>query len=88
MGKKKGQGGPIKKEEAPVNVQQKNTSGETSSKAGKASAPKAAKATEGGGISWFNLFTFFIATTSVGINAAIIYGAVPLQGKIKFILKR
>ena len=86
MGKKKGQGGPVKKEEAPVNVQQKNISGETSSKGGKA-APKA-KTTEGGGISWFNLFTFFIATTSAGINVAIIYGAVPLQGKIKFILER
>lgn len=86
MGKKRGQAVPVKKEEAPVIAQQKNSSSETNSKGGKA-APKA-KATEGGGISWFNLFTFFIATTSIGINVAIIYGAVPLQGTIKFILER
>ena len=88
MGKKRGQAVPVKKEEAPVIVQQKNSnnSSETNSKGGKA-APKA-KATEGGGISWFNLFTFFIATTSIGINVAIIYGAVPLQGTVKFILER
>ena len=35
-----------------------------------------------GGIGLFNIFIFFLATTSIAINVGIIYGAIPIQGII------
>lgn len=38
-----------------------------------------------GGISFFQILLFFLATTSIAINVGIIYGAIPIQGKKKII---
>lgn len=37
-----------------------------------------------GGISFFQILLFFLATTSIAINIGIVYGAIPIQGKILF----
>ena len=34
-----------------------------------------------GGFSFFQLFVFLVATSSVAMNFAIIYGVIPIQGK-------
>lgn len=44
-------------------------------------APAAAKGT--GGFSAFQLLIFLIATSSMAMNFAMIYGIIPLQGKFR-----
>ena len=43
--------------------------------------PEKIDSRNGGGISFFQLLIFFIATTSLAINIGLIYGAIPIQGK-------
>jgi len=39
----------------------------------------------GGGISFFQLLIFFIATTSLAINVGLIYGVIPIQGNSNYV---
>ena len=41
---------------------------------------KQAQASSSGGGMGFQLFIFFIATSSIALNVAIIYGLVPIKG--------
>lgn len=43
-------------------------------------APKSAPAQSSGGGFGFQLFIFFIASSSVALNVGIIYGVVPIKG--------
>ena len=52
----------------------KNSSGEGVSYDG-------ASSSSNGGISFFQILLFFLATTSIAINVGIIYGAIPIQGR-------
>lgn len=53
-------------------------------------APKDTKDTQAaakgaGGFSAFQLLIFVIATSSMAMNFAMIYGVIPLQGKFRYI---
>ena len=51
-------------------------------------APKDTKDTQAkgaGGFSAFQLLIFVIATSSMAMNFAMIYGVIPLQGKLRYI---